>query len=562
MTAFVTLAQEESPSLFPLYVTIRGMSEPEQLANVESPAAVQPGLAGSASLLAMGSAASRILGLAREVMINTLFGATGEVSAFRIASQVPLMLYDFLIGGMLSAALVPVLSQYAQRRDRGEFGRLVGILATILGALLLFLVGLLQLFAPQLTRLLARGFEDDPALLALTTYMIQLTLPAVWLLCMAGLATAALYALQRFSFPALATAIYNLGLLVTAPLLAQQLGIVALVVGMVVGTAAQLSVMAFDLWRAGIRLRLWADWRHPALAQIVRLYLPIALGVVVSLFQVGLDRRLATSTQAESVAWMSSATTLQQMPLGLISVAISMAALPQLSQFFAQKDEASYRATLGRGLRMVLLLIVPAAMLLWTLGEPLIRLLFEHNQFKPTDTVQVAAALNIYVVGMIFAAVDYPLNFAFYARHNTRLPAIVGVISVVFYLLAAWALLQPLGYLGLVWADSAKQIGHMLIMLTLLNRQVGMRREILGQGTLWIALAGVGAGLATWALTLGLNGLLAPGLGRDLALLVGAGGGGLLCYVLVLRWARLPELVSVGAWAQHRFGRDTQENER
>jgi putative peptidoglycan lipid II flippase len=538
------------------------MSEQEQTPSVESSAVIQPGLAGSATVLAMGSAASRVFGLAREVMIATLFGPTGEASAFRVASQVPVMLYDFLIGGMLSAALVPVLSQYAEVRSHADFGRLLGVLATILGALLLLLVGLLYLVAPQLAWLMAGGLgEFDPTLLDLTTRMIQLALPAVWLLCMAGLATAALYALQRFSFPALATAIYNLGLLITAPLLAQKLGIVALMVGVVVGTAAQLSVMILDLWRAGIRVQLRIDWQHPALAQIVRLYLPIALGVMVSLFQVGLDRRLATSTQEESVAWMSHATTLQQMPLGLISVAISMAALPRLSQYFVQQDEASYRATLGQGLRMVLLLIVPAAMLLWMLSEPLIRLLFEHQAFEPSDTVQVAAALDIYVLGMIFAAVDYPLNFAFYARQNTRVPAIVGVVSVGFYLLAAWALMEPLGFLGLVWADTAKQLGHMLLMLVLMNRQAGLRREILGQGTFWIGLAGLGTGLAMWTLAAGLDNLLLPGLGHDLALLVVAGGGGLASYGLCLHWARLPELVMVSAWARQRLARGNPEKD-
>ena len=522
----------------------------------ESHTTEPPGLVGDATLLAMGSAASRIFGLAREVMITAFFGATGEVSAFRVASLIPVLLYDFLIGGMLSAALVPVLSQYAEVRSRAEFGRLIGVLATVLGVVLLFLVALLHLFAPQIAWLMAAGFgEFDPALLPLTTQMIRLTLPAVWLLCMAGLATAALYALQRFSFPALATAIYNLGLLVTAPLLAQRFGIMALVVGMLVGTTAQLAVMMVDLWRAGVRLQLQWNWQHPALAQIVRLYLPIALGVVVSLFQVGVDRNLASGTRPESIAWMSNATTLQQMPLGLISIAISLAALPRLSQFFALGDEENYRATLGRGLRMVLLLIVPAAIVLWMLGEPLIRLLFERNKFTPADTMQVAAALDIYVVGMLFAAIDYPLNLAFYARQNTRLPAIVGVVSVGFYLVAAWALRGPLGYLGLVWADSAKQMSHALIMVTLISWQVGMRREMLGHGTLWIALAGVGAGLATWAVAVALNNAMASGLGHDLALLVVAGGAGMLVYVLLLRWAKLPELMMVNGWVLRRLRR-------
>lgn len=531
------------------------MDELEQSGSAESAPSTQPGLTGSASLLAIGSAASRVFGLAREVMINALFGATGEVSAFRTASQVPLLLYDFLVGGMLSAALVPVLSQYIQTRSRAEFGRLVSILATVLAVVVLLLVGLLQLIAPQLAWLMAGGLgKFDPALLTLTARLIRLTLPAVWLLCMAGLATATLYTLQRFSFPALATAIYNLGLLCVAPLLAHQFGITSLVIGMLVGAAAQLAVMLFDIWRAGIRLSLRFEWQHPALAQIVRLYLPIALGVVVSLLQVGLDRSLANSTQEKSVAWMANATTLQQLPLGLISIAISLAALPRLSQFFAQGDEGSYRLTLGRGLRMVLLLIVPAAMLLWTLGEPLIRLLFEHGRFTPADTFQVSAALDIYVLGMVFAAIDYPLNFAFYARQNTRLPALVGVISVGFYLLAAWALIGSLGYLGLVWADTAKQIGHMLIMLTLIHWQVGLRGELFGHGAIWIGLAGLGGGLVTWALVTSMHELLLPGIMHDLILLLVAGGGGIAAYLLILHWARLPELVTVAAWLQSRFG--------
>lgn len=536
------------------------MGNSEQLTSVEGGASSQPGLASSATLLAIGSAASRVLGLAREVMITSLFGATGQVSAFRVASQTPVLLYDFLIGGMLSAALVPVLSQYAQKRDRAEFGRLIGVLAAVLGVVLLVMLALLEWVAPQLAWLLAGGLREfDPALLDLTIRLLRLALPVVWFMCMAGLATAALYALERFSFPALATSIYNLALLCVAPLLAARFGIVSLVIGMLVGTAAQLIVMSFDLWRAGVRVTLRFDWRHPALRQIVRLYLPIAAGVVVSLLQVGLDRRLATSTQPESVAWMSNATTLQQMPLGLISVAISLAALPRLSQFFAQGDEEGYRATLGRGLRMVLLLIVPSAMLLWTLGEPLIRVLFERNLFTSEDTAQVSSALNIYVLGMVFAAIDYPLNFAFYARQNTRLPALVGVVSVGFYLLAAWALMAPLGYLGLVWADTAKQIGHMLIMLVLISWQVGMRRELFGHGTLWIVLAGVGAGAVMWGMTLALNGLLtggvAAGLGHDLLLLVVAGGTGVVAYVLLLLWARLPELMTVTTWAARRLGR-------
>ena len=159
------------------------------------------------------------------------------------------------------------------------------------------------------------------------------------------------------------------------------------------------------------------------------------------------------------------------------------------------------------------------------------------------------------MVGMIFAAVDYPLNFAFYARQNSTLPAIVGVISVGFYLLAAWALMGPLGYLGLVWADTVKQISHALIMIALISWQVGMHKEGLGKGILWIGLAGLGAGVLAWGVAQGFDELLAAGLAHDVALLLVAGGSALACYVLILRWARLPELVTIGAWLRQRLGR-------
>ena len=163
-----------------------------------------PGLARSAGILALGNLASRVLGLLREIVIAALFGASGSVSAFRVAAQVPTLLYDFLIGGMLSAALVPVLSDYA-RRSRSEFAAVVSALLSVFAVVLAVLVLLLEATAPGVTWLLAGGFQNsDPALLALTTQLIRLLAPVVWLLGMAGAAMAVLYARQRFTFPALA----------------------------------------------------------------------------------------------------------------------------------------------------------------------------------------------------------------------------------------------------------------------------------------------------------------------------------------------------------------------
>ncbi|MCC6168500.1 MAG: murein biosynthesis integral membrane protein MurJ [Caldilineaceae bacterium] len=524
-----------------------GSNVQSEESRIAIPAPDAGGLARSAGMLSLGSAASRVLGLAREMVITAYFGATGEVSAFRVAAQVPVLLYDFLIGGMLSAALVPVLSEYAQQR-RALFTHLIATLLTLGGLGLALLVLVLELAAPQVAWLLAAGFaESDPALLDLTARLIRFSSPAVWLFSMAGLLTAMLYALQRFSVPALATAVYNLGIVLAAPLLARTLGITSLVVGMLAGAAAQVVIMAWDLQRAGVRLIQRPRFSHPAVGRILRLYAPIAAGLVVSVLQVMLDRRLASATGPQSIAWMSNATTLQQMPLGLTSVAISLAALPRLSRYYAAREDTAYRQTLGRGLRLVLLLVVPAAVLLWVLGEPLTRLLFERSRFTPQDTAHVVAALNIYVVGMLFAAVDYPLNFAFYARGNTWLPALVGVVSVGVYVAAALRLVHDLGYLGLAWADTAKQASHALIMAALLAHQIGRLHMQLGRGLLTIlASASVMAGVA-WGLAAAAAHWIAPGLGRDLVMLGAAGGGGLAVYAGLLGRAAMPEAASVAA---------------
>lgn len=495
----------------------------------------QSSFAGNAMLLSIGNIASRMLGLVREMVIARTF-PIAEVSAFTVASQVPTLLYDFLIGGMLSAALVPVLSDYAERGPRA-FAHLVSVLLTLCGTVLALLTLALYLLAPQIAALLIA----DSTLLLLTTELIQQVAPAVWLFSMAGLLTAVLYALRRFTWPALATALYNLGIVVAAPLLAPSIGITSLVVGILLGAFVQLALMGLELRRVGLPLHIARQWRHPALGRILRLYLPIALGLVVALFQVGLDRNLATRTGAGSVAWMRYATTLQQLPLGLISVAISLAALPRLSQFYATGNDLAYRQTLGRGLRMVLLLLLPAAVLLWLLGEPIARFIYGDR----TDLAQIVAALQIYLVGMLFAAIDFPLNYAFYARHNTLLPAVVGVLSVGVYIVFAFGLLEPLGYLGLVWADTAKHTSHALIMLLLLTWRVGWLRARIGQGLVHMGIAAlVMAGILTLAVGwIGATWPVHPLANGIMVALVG--GLGMVGYAGVLYGFALPEVAQI-----------------
>lgn len=511
----------------------------------------QTGIAQTAGLIALGSISSRLLGLVREQLIAYLFGATGLVSAFGIAAKVPKMIYELLVGGMLSAALVPVFSQVTEQQGRGALWALFSRVASLLAVVLAAIVLLLEALAPQLAWLLGGGFE--PELQAALAQMLRIITPAVLLFGLSGVVTGLLYTLKRFTYPAFAAAVFNLGIIIAAPLLAGRLDAYSLAVGVLLGSILQLLIQIPAL--RDVRFRFKLDLSDPALRRILVLYLPIALGLVVSNVQVAIDQRLASSTGESSIAWMDRATTLIQLPHGMVAVAISLAVLPTLSQLSATGNRDGFRRTLGLGIRLVLVLIVPATLGLLVLAEPITALLFEHGRFTAHDTFWTAWALRCYLAGLIFAAIDWPLNYAFYARQDTLTPALVGVLSVGIYLAVALVLLKPLGMLGLVLADSAKHFSHAITMLILTWRRIGnMADQRLGQTAGKALLAsGVMAGLI--ALALGATGHLAEldGLPGQLLTVAIPGGIGILAYLALASVLRIEEIARFRDMARQRL---------
>jgi len=405
----------------------------------------------------------------RMTLIAGLFGATGLVSAYQIAATVPTMTYELLVGGILSSALVPIFSEYTAARNRKEFASLIGTVLGLASLILIVLVLFIELFAAQIARILGGGFS--PELLSTATRLIRIAGIALLFLGLSGIVTAISYSMKRFTLPAFAAAAFNFGIILSALFLSKSLGVYSLAAGIVAGSLIQLMIQLPALRGLDISFRF--DLSHPGLRRIVYLYLPVLAGLLVTQFQVAVDRNLASRTGEQSIAWMMNATTLIQFPHGLVAVAISLAVLPSLSRFSALGDMDGYKRTLSLGLRMVIVLIVPATVALFILARPAISVIFEHGKFTSFDTGWTALALRCYLFGLIFAAIDWPLNYASYARQDTLTPAVVGVFSILIYLLAAFALLPVYGMIGLVLADSFKQFSHAATMLLLTYRRLG-----------------------------------------------------------------------------------------
>ena len=540
----------------------------------------------------VGNLASRILGLVRDQTIAALFGSSAQASIFVVVSRVPTMVYDLLIGGAMTAALVPVFSEYArddtanpassegEKTGEGERSdawrdRLAGALGATVGAALLVLIPavvLLIVAAPQVIAFMGEGFAPETQDLGMR--LVRLAMPSVALLGIASVLMAAHYARERFVRPSFATALYNVGIIAGALLLTPFFGLGGLVLGLLAGAALQCAAQSPAL--RGVRWSALINFRHPALRRILRLYAPVAGGLVVSAGITSLDARLASQTGTGSLAAMRYATTLVQFPLGLVATALSFATLPVLSKQAAAlvvwrragksevmpagaseqpPDLAAYRATLALTLRLALLCIAPLTVALLVLHQPVVRLVFERGAFTAASTDITALALLFYAPQLPFVAIDQVLIAAFYALQNTRTPVLVGVVTAGLYVVVALALVDAWGMPALVFANTVQNSAHGIILAVLLWRVVGgmgpgvQHPGSQGPGRLWHAVrdaelsrAALRVGVAAAAMAgvlLALDrAVLTPAAGLPVPvwglLLVGAGVVGMGVYAGVL----------------------------
>lgn len=460
---------------------------------------VQASITRAATLTSIGNFSSRIVGLLRETVKSFYFGNGQAASAFELASNLPTQVFDLLIGGMMSSALVPTFSALAsddERRD--EFGKLLGAIISISLLALCALVALLWIFAFPIA-LFRGGANQDPFQLS---SLLRITIPAIVFMNLSGILTAALQARGRFGFTAFTATTFNLVMIVCVVLLESQLGVVSLAVGLLLGSIAQVLIQLPGL--RGVPIRLSLDWRHPGLSHILKLFLPVAGGLALALLANEASFIFASAISPEGPATMRYAAQVIQFPLGMVVTAISTAILPALSS--TQGED--FKSTLASGLRLVLTLILPASVGLFILASPVITLLFQHGEFNAQSTNDTAIALRAAVPGLLFAAIDTPLIFAFYAQRDTRTPTLIGLISTLFYMVIvsvqvalARANVYAFTLDHLILSNALKTGVDAALMGALLSRKIGgLRGYGVGQLAMKVALSTFVMGATVWLL--------------------------------------------------------------
>jgi len=461
---------------------------------------------GSAALILMlANLSSSLIGFMRQAVIAHVFGAGMDSDAFYAASIVPQMFYDLTIGAAVSAALIPTFSSIVKLRDKEALTDVAGSVLALAWIVLAATVVLLVVFAhPFMAGIAAMcRCATGSAELNRTVEVLRVLLPSLFFLGTSAVLLATLYSVQRFTAPAFAGMLYHAGIILGAVLLVRPLGVLALPVGAVVGAAGQAMVQVPALVRNGImpRPRLGLT---PEVRRILRLYLPVAAGLLVSIVGQIIDLGFKWKLGKARLTDMQFATTLTQFPIGIAVAALSFAVLPALSADAALNRMDDFKDSLVLGIRVVLFLTIPAALGYLVLATPIVSLVYQSGHLTVANVSRTAAALTGYAIQIPFVGIDQLMIFAFYARKNTITPMLVGVLGVGIYVAGAYILIPRLNIFGLALANTIQNTAHAAILLALLLLSIGkLDRRGLSLAVVKIGLAGaVMAGGAVLLLSL------------------------------------------------------------
>ena len=430
-------------------------------------------------VVALAVMASRVLGLARDLIVAALFGAGRWMDAFLIAFRIPNLLRDLFAEGALSTAFVTVFSQKVAMEGNDaawRLGRKVASLA-ILAVGTIVLLGMLV--APWLVALQAPGFT--PEVKGFTADLLRIMWPFILLVSLAALAMGMLNARGIFGAPALASSFFNIGSIVGGVgmgyLFDPKFGpnsLVGLALGTLLGGALQFAVQLPSLKRAGFTWGFDPDWKDPAVRRVLALMGPAVIAGSAVQVNVVVNGVFA-SAQEGAVSWLQYAFRLMQLPLGVFGVAVATVTLPLVSKAAALNDMEGFRAGLGRGMRLAFFLTIPSAVGLICLAEPIIGLIFERGKFDHRATLETAAALQFYAAGLVGYAGIKVLAPAFNALNRPRIPMNVSFLSIGVNLTLNFAFTYLLGWKhrGLAFTTAAVAALNFVLLYVAMRRLAG-----------------------------------------------------------------------------------------
>ncbi len=460
----------------------------------------------SSSIVSVMTLLSRVLGLARDILVASYFGARAD--AFFVAFKIPNFFRRLFAEGAFSVAFVPVLSEYkVQEKDVKSLVKAVS--GTLLGILGPFTV-LAVAAAPLLTWVFAPGFASDPAKFALTTELLRITFPYLLLISLTAFYGSVLNTYGNFAIPAITPVLLNLCLILATyyftPWFDEPL--MALAWGVMLAGVTQLGFQLPFVMRLGLLAMPRPAFHDSGVKRILVLMVPALFGVSVSQMNLLLDVLLASFLQAGSVSWLYYSDRLSQLPLGVFAIAIAVVILPNLSKKHAAKNQQQFNDTLDWGIRMVLLIGLPSALALIVLATPLMATIFYRGEITEFDVQNMSLSLMAYGAGLLAFMLIKVLAPGFYARQDTKTPVKIGIRAMVANMVFNLPLVLLLAHTGLALATTLSAYLNALWLFLGLKKagfyqpQAGwgkwMLRILLSNGVMVAVIIAINPSIEAW----------------------------------------------------------------
>jgi putative peptidoglycan lipid II flippase len=476
------------------------------------------------------------------------------MSAFTIAFQVPNLVRSLFADAAIQAAFVPVFTEELENGNKREAFRLASTLIYLVTLVLGAITAIFVLAAPLVVPIFAPGFSGE--ILDLTVTLSQILFPILIMLGATGMVVGVLNSYDRFAAFAISPFFWNIVIIAVLVLLAPAFHgnnrIYAYAIGVLVGTAVQLAIPAWDLRNTPFRPLLTIDWHMPEVRRVLLLMLPVTLSLGLINFDLLLNSIVGTLISEQAPAAIDKAFRIYMLPQGIFSVAVATVTFPTLARFAARQEWTNLRSTMANGMRQILLLLIPAAAAVLVLSVPMTRLIYQRGEFDAAQTHLVAQALFWFAFSLPFNGLYLMLTRTFFSLQRPWVPTVVAGSNLVVDLVFSFALYSPFGIGGVVAATVIATVSSVVAQAVILRRQLdGLElTRLMGTGIRVLASAVLLAGVS-YLVWYGLD----QALGRStIAQITSLGAGlaaGFAVYFGAVIALRVPEARQIMRLARH-----------
>ena len=460
----------------------------------------------SAAVVSAMTLLSRVTGLVRDMLIARYFGVTGATDAFYVAFRIPNLLRRLFAEGAFSQAFLPMLSDVKEKESPERTMEFISHAFSLLaGAVFLTSVAGV-IFAPAVIWVIATGFAEHPETFDLAVALTRFMFPYIIFMSLVAFAAAVLNTWKHFAVPAFTPVLLNVSFIVCilaiTPFLAEPVW--ALAIAVIGGGVLQLGTQLVALKRLGVFPKLTspaAAVKDGKVRQTLKLMLPAVVGVSVAPLSILINTNIASRLSNGAVTWLSYADRLMEFPTAMLGVALGTVLLPSLASAFNRGELERYNGLLDRGLRLVVLFAVPAAVGLWFCAELLAAVLFQGRNFTSGDVMQTAIAIEGYAAGLLGLIGIKIIAPAFYARKDIKTPVKAAIASVIFVQACNLVTVPQFAHAGLALSVALGACFNALTLLTVLLKR-GWYRPLAG----WILyfvrtiVAAVAMGAVLWVI--------------------------------------------------------------